>query len=255
MLGVGGGNFWFLYDRLPARAYVKRLDHPSKVNFLPSKCCCVVHLRRRLHSLLFHCLAYSLHAFESCRLKMRFGRILESSIYKPWAANYVDYKKLKELLREDTPGSTDVWTDDDESAFVDELVNVQLEKVHSFQTETYQELRERCGQCEGKLESLVSSHTHNETSQKSPPGLGKVPDELLKEVLGELDGISKDINELEKYSRLCYTAFLKAAKKHDRRSDCMFASGGMTLTMVTGGARTTKYGHYFKFDSLSCRVL
>ena len=31
------------------------------------------------------------------------------------------------------------------------------------------------------------------------------------------DSITKQINELEKYSRINYTGFLKAAKKHDRR--------------------------------------
>ncbi|KAG9653667.1 SPX-domain-containing protein, partial [Aureobasidium melanogenum] len=40
---------------------------------------------------------------------------------------------------------------------------------------------------------------------------------ILKEVLEELDLITKDINELEKYSRINYTGFLKIAKKHDRK--------------------------------------
>ena len=39
----------------------------------------------------------------------------------------------------------------------------------------------------------------------------------LKVVLDELNSISREINELEKYSRINFTGFLKAAKKHDRK--------------------------------------
>ena len=42
-------------------------------------------------------------------------------------------------------------------------------------------------------------------------------DKTLNSVLSRLDKISKETNELEKYSRINYTGFLKAAKKHDRR--------------------------------------
>ena len=39
----------------------------------------------------------------------------------------------------------------------------------------------------------------------------------LREVLRELDTITKEVSELERYSRINYTGFLKAAKKHDRK--------------------------------------
>ena len=42
-------------------------------------------------------------------------------------------------------------------------------------------------------------------------------EKLLKEVLSELDGVTKEVNELEKFSRVNYTAFFKATKKHDRK--------------------------------------
>ncbi|ORY17982.1 VTC domain-domain-containing protein [Clohesyomyces aquaticus] len=162
---------------------------------------------------------------------MRFGTTLRNSVYPPWKGNYVDYDKLKALLKEGDGGSddgNDVWTADDESAFVDELVNVQLEKVHQFQTETSQKLRDRTTACEKKLEPLavgIKSETPQEgeastSKDDTPPKPEIKPEErekLLKEVQKDLDGITKEVNELEKYSRINYTAFFKATKKHDRK--------------------------------------
>ena len=160
---------------------------------------------------------------------MRFGKTLKNSIYEPWAPNYIDYAKLKQLLREDDPVEEDGrgWTEDDEGRFVEELVNVQLEKVNAFQVETYKRLRERTADCEARLEK--EARTKAEGAE--PSGQGDDQDEKrvekkneksyeeanLQEVLKELDGITEEINELEKYSRINYTGFLKAVKKHDRK--------------------------------------
>ncbi|KAF2790790.1 SPX-domain-containing protein [Melanomma pulvis-pyrius CBS 109.77] len=160
---------------------------------------------------------------------MRFGSTLRKNIYPPWKASYIDYDKLKKLLKESDANDDedDVWTSEDESAFVDELVNVQLEKVHQFQTEMSQKLRDRTTACEKKLEPLavgLKADKGKETEESSSSGNGALkpevsPEErkkLLHGVLGELDNITKETNELEKYSRINYTAFFKATKKHDR---------------------------------------
>ena len=187
-------------------------------------------------------------------INMRFGRTLKLATYAPWRDNYIDYAKLKKLLREDEsePNSpaaetADQWTDDDEGRFVDELVNVQLEKVHAFHKETYEKLRDRTANCEGKLDTVaVATNGVSETDQavdgaseskpdgeesgtkngdgllKSGNGKKPVPSEtekqnIMNDVLSELDQITKETNELEKYSRINYAGFLKAAKKHDRK--------------------------------------
>ena len=155
---------------------------------------------------------------------MRFGKTLANATHAPWKAHYVDYNKLKALLREHDGDGTQAWTDEDESRFVDELVNVQLEKVHSFQAETYKGLDERTATCEAKLaHDNETAETPADNNQGTEQKNGDTPDEqkkeVLEQVLRDLDSISKDINELEKYSRICFTAFLKAAKKHDRRWD------------------------------------
>ena len=164
---------------------------------------------------------------------MRFGKTLKTSIYEPWASNYIDYAKLKQLLREDVASEEEGqdWTEDDEGRFVEELVNVQLEKVNAFQAETYKGLRERTSDCEARLEkeagsatkgkeAAVQSHDQDERQDEKPDEKqdeNSPEDGKLQQVLKELDGITEEINELEKYSRINYTGFLKAVKKHDRR--------------------------------------
>lgn len=171
---------------------------------------------------------------------MRFGKTLDLTRYGPWKDNYIDYSKLKKLLRDDdsapnsplaeTAPAPDKWTDDDESRFVDELVNVQLEKVHKFHQDTVEKLRDRTAKCEAKLDTIAAAETGETAAEGNGNGNGNgngkgkkpMPSEaeqknILHDVLKELDHITKETNELEKYSRINYTGFLKAAKKHDRK--------------------------------------
>lgn len=173
---------------------------------------------------------------------VRYGRTLEISKYGPWKDNYIDYAKLKKILREDdsapssptTESHPQQWTEDDESKFVDELVNVQLEKIFKFHSEIHKGLTERVGKCEAKCDSIaVSERQENGENgagegqakgDASANGNGKKPvlsdsdkKTTLREILSELDKITKELNELVKYSRINYTGFLKAAKKHDRK--------------------------------------
>ena len=54
---------------------------------------------------------------------------------------------------------------------------------------------------------------------QSPPKLtGEESRTVLKNTLKELDDITFYINQLQKFSRINFTGFLKAAKKHDRRT-------------------------------------
>jgi SPX domain protein involved in polyphosphate accumulation len=159
---------------------------------------------------------------------MRYGKTLERSIYPPWKDKYIDYDKLKKLLKEEpsrpgspSAGSTEQdeeWTEDDESKFVEELINVQLEKVHGFQADTLQRLEDETTECEKLLEPLGVKATEGEDGQQKGADIGEEErKKTLKEVLEKLDSITKETNELEKYSRINYTGFLKACKKHDRK--------------------------------------
>ncbi|KAI9807517.1 MAG: hypothetical protein M1825_005457 [Sarcosagium campestre] len=189
---------------------------------------------------------------------MRFGLSLRNTIYSPWKEHYIDYSKLKGLLRESPKAqqdraesktaeasqndggddAVDDWTESDEGAFVEELINVQLEKVNSFQVKTYGQLRDRTTKCESTLEKLLiptgkkdgatangadaDADANSKSKDEDGAAQAKTLSEderqrQLKEVLNELDSITKETNELEKFSRINFTGFLKAAKKHDRR--------------------------------------
>ena len=151
---------------------------------------------------------------------MRFGKTLKNSIYRPWESNYIDYSGLKRLLREDDPEKDNQeWTEDDEGKFVEELVNVQLEKVNAFQAKTYQELRDRTSECEAKLQAFEGLEKDGKQIQDGAQKDNEKSQDKgnLGEVLEDLDSISREISELEKYSRINYTGFLKAVKKHDRK--------------------------------------
>lgn len=161
---------------------------------------------------------------------MKFGTTLRNAVYEPWRESYIDYAKLKKLLREDDSSrKDDAWTDEDAQAFYAELVNSQLEKVTSFHKSTYQKLRDRTAKCESKLDPVAKAvQDDDKPTNDEPPAsyaaAAKKPSpsegerkRILKEVIEELDKITKDINELEKYSRINYTGFLKIAKKHDRK--------------------------------------
>ncbi|KAL9090270.1 MAG: hypothetical protein Q9159_002075 [Coniocarpon cinnabarinum] len=159
---------------------------------------------------------------------MHFERSLRRSIYPPWRDQYIDYSKLKHLLRDSgsDAGSPleneQEWTDADEDAFVDELINNQLDKVAHFHAEEAQRLRDRVDKCEERLTPIVAAEREREGEQAhndpqssgKPPSAGRI---TLQEIRQDLDGITKEMNELEKYARINYTGFLKAAKKHDRK--------------------------------------
>ncbi|KAK3946140.1 VTC domain-containing protein [Diplogelasinospora grovesii] len=142
---------------------------------------------------------------------MRFGKTLQESIYPPWKDKYIDYAKLKSMLREDKPEDDDEpWTEEDESRFCDEIFNVQLEKVAQFQEEQVERLRQRVDAAFDQLRELPG--TEQGTSPKS-----NITTQRLKELESELDDITNEVKELRKYSNLNYTGFLKIVKKHDRK--------------------------------------
>ncbi|KAJ4347916.1 Phosphate metabolism transcription protein [Didymosphaeria variabile] len=155
---------------------------------------------------------------------MKFGATLRKSIYPPWKDQYIDYDKLKNLLREHDEDKP--WTSDDVTDFTEELANVQLEKVYNFKQDVQNKLKERTTACEKKLEPLAigikaeESKNNGEAASSSKDNKSNVsPAErkkILEEVLKELDGITKEVKELEKYGRINYTAVIKATKKHDK---------------------------------------
>jgi SPX domain protein involved in polyphosphate accumulation len=139
---------------------------------------------------------------------MRFGKTLKASIYLPWKDQYFEYAKLKGLLREDGPEDKNVpWTEDDESRFCEEVLNVQLEKVATFQETTLKQLEQRATAAGEKIRSLNTKADNEKGDIIS----------RFKEVEKGLESITNETKELKKYSSINYTAAIKIVKKHDRK--------------------------------------
>lgn len=125
---------------------------------------------------------------------MLFGVRLASEVYPPWKQSYIDYDGLKELLKEDGKS----WSESDESRFT-EALDKELEKVYSFQMKTYHEIMDR-------LNAL-------EKSTNTEEGLQNLDTEQFQRTLEES---LSEANELDNFSRLNYTGFMKIVKKHDK---------------------------------------
>lgn len=156
---------------------------------------------------------------------MRFGKTLQTSAYETWKDKYLDYGKLKSMLREDDYDDVP-WTDDDETKFSDEIFNVQLEKVASFHESKFRELRDRVDAAFEKLREVAPPEQQqdqedqqdgNQSQKRSASPRSEITTQRLKELEAELDAITNEVNELKRYSNLNYTGFLKIVKKHDRK--------------------------------------
>ncbi|KAF5019063.1 hypothetical protein F66182_8955 [Fusarium sp. NRRL 66182] len=146
---------------------------------------------------------------------MRFGRTLRESIYPPWKDKYIDYAKLKSLLREDVADDDNQpWTEEDETRFCEEIFNNQLEKVAQFQEQRFNALRERVDAVFEKLKELAPVESSEE---QGVPQKSEIPTSRLRTLESELDEITNEVRELKKYSNINYTGFLKIIKKHDRK--------------------------------------
>lgn len=151
---------------------------------------------------------------------MHFSQTLRSTIHPPWKDQYIDYAKLKSLLREGTTDDPQPWTESDENRFCDEILNVQLEKVAAFQAEKFRDLSARADRFGEKLRDLAPPPPlpsgDQEAGQPSQQKSG-VATARLKEIEAGLDEIINEMRELKRYSATNYTGFMKIVKKHDRK--------------------------------------
>ncbi|GES69264.1 hypothetical protein SCEPF1_0029003500 [Saccharomyces cerevisiae] len=133
---------------------------------------------------------------------MLFGIKLANDVYPPWKDSYIDYERLKKLLKEsvihDGRSSVDSWSERNESDFV-EALDKELEKVYTFQISKYNAVLR-------KLDDL-------EENTKSAEKIQKINSEQFKNTLEEcLD----EAQRLDNFDRLNFTGFIKIVKKHDK---------------------------------------
>lgn len=127
--------------------------------------------------------------------KMLFANKLELEIYPPWREHYINYFKLKKLLKEGVILQNS-WTEKDEQNFVSAL-DSDLEKVYTFQHNKYDELNEYLNELQASTESPEANFDVQKFSSK-------------------LDLVLNLAQELNHFQRLNFSGFIKIVKKHDR---------------------------------------
>lgn len=138
---------------------------------------------------------------------MLFSVKLDKEIYPPWKENYINYDKLKKLLKENvyyysTSNSSQEnkeWTEQNESAFVAAL-NLELEKVYSFQAAEYKRIDDSISDLQSHDFSIA-----NDQNTYDP--------KTFQAKLEEYLSLAK---ELDHFARVNFTGFVKIVKKHDR---------------------------------------
>lgn len=166
---------------------------------------------------------------------------MRNSIYPKWKDQYIDYAKLKNLLRENEENDAK-WTEDDETKFCDEILNVQLEKVASFQASTFKELESRTNKAAETLKELAPE----EGNQK-----GAILKGRFKEIEAELDNIITETKELKNYSNINYTGFLKIVKKHDRKRGNSYKIRPMMMMTLSERPFNSEQGYSPLLNKLS----
>lgn len=128
---------------------------------------------------------------------MKFGDHLRHYTQPEWSFNYMSYDELKSVLKLRT--ASGLWNETDEGYFV-EMLERELEKVHSFQTVKIGEIHRKLKYYNAQAQDFKKNGAEEETW-------------AALEI--EIYRVIAEIDVLAKYTRLNYTGFLKIVKKHD----------------------------------------
>lgn len=131
---------------------------------------------------------------------MKFGRTFKEAILPEWRFYYMDYDRMKLLLKDRTSQGS-FFAETDEAAFVESLEK-EMQKVYDFRDVKAGELTRHVQHCENS------------------PSLSDFHDDQA-ELKSEIDRITVELSNLSQFSRLNYTAFMKILKKHDKHTEFM----------------------------------
>ncbi|KAF9573412.1 vacuolar transporter chaperone [Mortierella alpina] len=146
---------------------------------------------------------------------MKFGTQLKAHLAPHWKYHFVDYDGLKALLK--SKSHEREFTEQDEAQFV-KLLNAELDKVASFQALKLGEVQRRTEHCEFTIEQ------HQLPTSKSSERLTLASFVVTE---SEINKITQDLQDLARFQRLNYTAFLKIVKKHDKHTGFLLRANFM----------------------------
>lgn len=151
---------------------------------------------------------------------MKFGKYLEKQARDEWRTQYLDYKGLKDLIKESareaetsgpaafSPRTTSLsivraskQADAAEERFFRKM-EAEVDKVGKFTQRVVAELRSRLGRLQPRADRA--------SAEEDGPSAEK------EALLGEAQAIGEDYLQLEKYANLNYMGVHKILKKHDK---------------------------------------
>ncbi|KAG0348165.1 vacuolar transporter chaperone [Podila minutissima] len=136
---------------------------------------------------------------------MKFGSHLKAHRTPHWKFNFVDYDGLKAHLKTYTDDRE--FTEQNEDQFI-KMLRSELDKVASFQGLKLGEVLRRTDHCEHTIQQ-------HQMPAKSSERLTLASFVVTE---SEINKITQDVQDLARYQRLNYTAFLKIIKKHDKHT-------------------------------------
>ncbi|XMA19400.1 hypothetical protein WAI453_012191 [Rhynchosporium graminicola] len=162
---------------------------------------------------------------------MKFGEQLRTSVIKEYEWCYIDYDKLKNLLKTEwevaptkakPKGKRKAWIEAMESEFINTL-ELELDKVHTKQKVRAIEIGRRINNSEKEVAEVVARlDSQGPVGSNGQNNNGDAPTEeefmLLEE---DLSDIIADVHDLAKFVQLNYTGFQKIIKKHDKQTKWM----------------------------------
>ncbi|KZT53506.1 SPX-domain-containing protein [Calocera cornea HHB12733] len=165
---------------------------------------------------------------------MKFGIKLQEELYKEWEPYYLEYGRLKSLLK----SKDRVWTAANERQFKNALEK-ELDKIADFQDSKIPELEKRVALADQAVTSLVAEYRDREEGG-SEEGSGRdleaaddggsededwddsddrdAMEDRFAELEIEVAYLVADIHDLAVFSKLNLAGFYKIIKKHDKRT-------------------------------------
>ncbi|KZP00613.1 SPX-domain-containing protein [Calocera viscosa TUFC12733] len=165
---------------------------------------------------------------------MKFGIKLQEELYKEWEPYYLEYGRLKSLLK----SKDRVWTAANERQFKNGLEK-ELDKIADFQDSKIPELEKRVALADQAVTSLVAEY-HEREERGSEDSSGRdieaaddvgsddedwddsdnrdPMEDRFVELEIEVAYLVADIHDLAVFSKLNLAGFYKIIKKHDKRT-------------------------------------
>ena len=176
---------------------------------------------------------------------MKFGHTLLSSLHPPWADWYVDYKRLKKLLKSIRVGATQGPSPADlEGAFLAAILGA-IQDVDTFFSDREDDISARLQvlaasldasttkpACDGRCSAAGPSEIVSDGLKLECALLGPERRVWRRDVLAAFQSVCEQVDLLRSFSELNQLAIRKILKKHDKCSSVQLTAAVIPALMV-----------------------